>query len=305
MGVSQTVCFTLSRSKPVSKMARFHLIVLVLLASCLAAKAEDMSFRLQERDLRPNFDLDQWIFATGEIVPGTTGRFLGFVKANPQLTDGATVILNSPGGSPVEGIKLGDAIRRLRYRTDVGAEDPVPMTVTPGECLSACIYPYLGGVIGIHRFRFGKDFGGDITSEISQQLSGEIVSFIARSRADPRLFAVMSQTPPDNVQVLSSEDLKKFKIVTADIYSEEWGFEVHGPLSYLKADQITWRGENKLIFGCAPVDARPTTIVTVLSELSARQSVVNGSQHVLLFVDEQVFPVPPNLVVGQPRLEVL
>jgi hypothetical protein len=293
-------------------MARLYLVALVLLSSWYAAKAEDMSFKLQERDLRPNFDLDQWIFANGEIVPGTTGRFLGFVKANPQLTDGATVILNSPGGSPIEGIKLGDAIRQLRYRTDVGAEDPTPMTVAQGLCLSACIYPYLGGeyrylkegsVIGIHRFRFSKDFGGDITSEISQQLSGEIVSFIARSRADPRLFAVMSHTPPDDVQVLSSEDLKKFKIVTRDIYSEDWGFEVHGPLSYLKADQITSRGENKLIFGCAPVDGRLTTLVTVLSELRGRQSVVDSAQNVLLFIDEQVLPVPANLVAGQPRLE--
>ena len=177
------------------QVARLHLVILALLLSWCAARAEDMNFKLQERDLRPNFDLDQWIFATGEIVQGTTDRFLGFVKANPQLTDGATVILNSPGGSPVEGIKLGDAIRQLRYRTDVGAEDPMPMTVAPGQCFSACIYPYLGGeyrylkegsVIGIHRFRFGKDFGGRVTSEISQQLSGEIVSFIARSRADPR-----------------------------------------------------------------------------------------------------------------------
>jgi hypothetical protein len=34
------------------------------------ASAADMSFTLQERDLRPNFDLDQWIFADGEMVPG-------------------------------------------------------------------------------------------------------------------------------------------------------------------------------------------------------------------------------------------
>jgi hypothetical protein len=83
-----------------------NLIALALLSSWHAAKAEDMSFELQQRDLRPNFDLDQWIFADGEIVQGTTGRFLAFVKAHPQLRDGATVILNSPGGSPLEGIRL-------------------------------------------------------------------------------------------------------------------------------------------------------------------------------------------------------
>ena len=236
--------------------------------------AKDMSFRLQEKDLRPNLDLYQWIFADGEIVSGTTTLFLSFVKNNPQLIPGATVILNSPGGSPVEGMRFGDVIRELHYRTEVGVAGYEPLNRLPGQCMSACIYPYLGGeyrylgpgsAIGIHRFTFGKDFGGPATSEISQKLSGQIVDYIKRSRADPSLFALMTQTPPDEVYVLSSDELQRFKIVTGDIYSENWSFEVHGNVSYLKADQVTWRGENKLLFGCVKGNKSPLPFVQILS----------------------------------------
>ena len=105
------------------------------------AQAKDMTFSLQQRDLRPNFDFEQLIFADGDIVQGTTDKFKSFVHSNPGLIAGATVILNSNGGSVVEGIRLGDAIRELHYRTNVGVSDSEPMAIAPGLCLSACIYP--------------------------------------------------------------------------------------------------------------------------------------------------------------------
>ena len=91
------------------------------------AMAGEMTFTLQEKDLRPNFDLQQWIFADGVIVQGTAARFGEFTKNHPQLIPDATVILNSPGGSPIEGMLLGDAIRDLHYRTSVGAAGQDPM----------------------------------------------------------------------------------------------------------------------------------------------------------------------------------
>ena len=91
-----------------------------------------MAFTLQQEDLRPDFDLHQWIFADGELTPGTAERFHAFVEANPGLLDHATVYLNSPGGSVDEGIALGTLIRRLHYSTNVGLPGSKPMTVTPG-----------------------------------------------------------------------------------------------------------------------------------------------------------------------------
>src|ERR1700746_345776 len=96
------------------------IFVMLVVRSIAPAFSRDMDFVLQEKDRRPNFDLYQWIFADGEIVPGTTDGFQAFVRAHPQLTsDAATVVLNSPGGSATEGMRLGDAIRDLHYRTAV------------------------------------------------------------------------------------------------------------------------------------------------------------------------------------------
>ena len=156
-----------------------------------SAVANDMHFTLQEEDLRPRgFDLYQWIFADGDIVPGTSDQFKAFVASHLQLIGGATVILNSPGGSATEGMRLGETIRDLHFRTAVGVKSTEPLKSLPGQCMSACIYPYLGGdyrylddgsVIGIHRFKFGQDLGGQLTAEVSQQLSGEIVDYIKKS----------------------------------------------------------------------------------------------------------------------------
>jgi hypothetical protein len=280
-------------------------IAITLCALTCSALADDMNFTLQEKDWRPNFDLYQWIFADGEIVQGTTAKFLAFVNANPQLIRGATVILNSPGGSPSEGMQLGDSIRALHYRTDVGSAGLEPMQRRPGKCMSACIFPYLGGeyrylaaesAIGIHQFRFDRDVGGSVATQVSQLLSGEIVAFIKRSRADPNLFALMTQTPPDDIHIISPDDLNKLRVVTNDLYKEEWTFEVRNGRSYLKADQITWRGENKFLFIC---DGHKTFMMT-LTQLPDRDTVIREAKNIIVMINEQSFPVASGDVAQRP-----
>ena len=172
-----------------------------------------------------------------------------------------------------------------------------------GQCMSACIFPYFRGeyryldddsAIGIHRFSFGKDFGGAITSEVSQELSGKIVAFIKRGRADSSLFTLMTQTPPDDIYVLPRDGLVKLRVVTGDIYSEAWAYEVHGDISYLKADQVTWRGENKIIFGCPPNDMKKhMPIMMIFSELPDRESIARQAKNVILIINGK--NAPPKL----------
>src|ERR1700730_14883928 len=124
-------------------------------------------------------------------------------------------------------MRLGNVIRDMNYRTAVGTARTELMKRLPGQCMSACIFPYFRGeyryldddsAIGIHRFSFDKDFGGAITSEVSQEVSGEIVAFIKRRPPDPSLFTLMTQTPPNDIYVLPRDDLVKLRIVTGDIY---------------------------------------------------------------------------------------
>ena len=110
----------------------------------------------------------------------------------------------------------------------------------------------------------------------------------------------MTQTPPDDIHVISSEELTRLKIVTGDIYSENWSFEIHGDVAYLKADQVTWRGQNKLIFSCPP--GSPPTILT-LSELPDRESIVREAGTAILVINDQPFTVPRSRRDRQPTME--
>jgi len=288
-----------------------------------SASAKDMDFTLQEVDLRPKHDLYQWIFADGDIIPGTANRFKSFIASHPQLLADATVTLNSPGGSPIEGMLLGEIIRNRHFRTAVGRIGPEIATELlwrgnrfeplPGQCLSACIYPYLGGeyryltdgsAIGIHRFKFSKDVGGEITSEISQELSGMIVDYIKKSRADPSLFVLMTQTPPDRMSIIPRSELKALRVVTDDIFSENWIFEIIDGNTYLKADQITWRGRNKLLFICAPYhNSRvPALMAMTNTAFPAREVVIAEAKKILIFLDGKSISMPSKTIAEAPRL---
>jgi hypothetical protein len=283
--------------------------VLAVLWGIGAAAAATMDFTLVERDLRPQGDLYQWIFADGEIGEDSAQKFKDFVARNPQLMAGATVILNSPGGSVIDGMRLGDEIRDRHFRTDVGQPTADRSDLAKAECSSACVFAYLGGdyrylsgasAIGVHRFRFEEELGGEVTAEISQALSGQIVDYIVKSRADPALFTLMTQTSPDSIHIVPREELERLKVVTGDVYSEEWSYEMQDNAAYLKADQITWRGRNKLLFVCPPGEQKVPLLMTI-SELPDRDEIIKSTKTVLLILDGKPLPVVPEAVIQAPE----
>lgn len=284
-------------------------VFLALLWGIGAAAAATMDFTLVERDLRPQGDLYQWIFADGDIGEDSAQKFKNFVTGNPQLIAGATVIFNSPGGSVIDGMRLGDEIRDRHFRTDVGRPSADRSDLVNGECASACVFAYLGGdyrylsadsAIGVHRFRFEEELGGDITAEISQALSGQIVDYITKSRADPALFTLMTQTSPDSIHIVPRDELERLKVVTGDVYSEEWSFEIQDNAAYLKADQVTWRGRNKLLFVCPPGERKVPLLMTI-SELPDRDEIIKSTKTVLLILDGKPLPVAAEAVIQAPE----
>src|SRR6516162_10071254 len=58
------------------------------------------------------------IAASGMITAETPRQFLAFMRDNPA--QGATVVLESDGGSVLGALELGRAIRRLGFSTTVG-----------------------------------------------------------------------------------------------------------------------------------------------------------------------------------------
>ena len=99
------------------------------------------------------------ITASGEILQGDESKFTAFVASKFTHLDGfheVTVRLNSPGGSLVSGIALGQEIRRLRFATLVAKDD---------MCASACALMFLGGTFtGITYDGIGRylEYGGSL-----------------------------------------------------------------------------------------------------------------------------------------------
>src|SRR5262249_52090517 len=76
------------------------------------------------------------LLAHGEIVAGDTARLKAALRRGPL--SGATLYLDSPGGSLAESFRLGALIRERRLAAVVprGA-----------ECASACVFVLAGGVV--------------------------------------------------------------------------------------------------------------------------------------------------------------
>jgi hypothetical protein len=94
-----------------------------------------------------------WISATGAITSDSARDFLLFAKG--QSLAGATVVLDSDGGSVIGALALGREIRKLALNTTVGRVVDLPATSNGGsrvavlpraDCESMCAFVLLAGV---------------------------------------------------------------------------------------------------------------------------------------------------------------
>lgn len=176
---------------------------------------------------------------SGTIESGDTDRFKAYFESNADGF-GFTVALDSPGGSMMEGIRLGEYLRQTGINTlvarypkrpdgmdnfDYSAFHPIP----GAECSSACALAFLGGVersidsggaIGFHQF-----YGGDgersaaETMEQTQTFSGVVANYLRKMGAAPDLFELMSVTPPEELFVPLDSDLAALGITTSSAFS--------------------------------------------------------------------------------------
>jgi hypothetical protein len=105
----------------------------------VASKGLAMGFRLS----------DHTIYATGAIEQGDSAKLERLVRDNDLTSniDKYVVRLNSPGGSVLEGMRLGTVIRDAQLETFIGRGE---------TCASACALAFLGGT---RRFATGTGVG--------------------------------------------------------------------------------------------------------------------------------------------------
>src|SRR5271167_1221832 len=89
---------------------------MLILTVALAFASSPMRFELQGNG--GNCSTCSWILAEGEIMSDTADKFRDFLQGQSLLTgDAISIRLNSPGGSLIGGIKLGEAIRENKFST--------------------------------------------------------------------------------------------------------------------------------------------------------------------------------------------
>jgi hypothetical protein len=130
-------------------LAKILAVFVVVVAGSSGALA--MDFHLESiSDGHCRAHCPRVIVAEGQISNSTPNEFVDFLRENVGNRDLRTIVmLDSQGGYVVASMELGRIFRRI------GAA-----TVVANQCLSACVYAFMGGVkrvaprgavLGIHR----------------------------------------------------------------------------------------------------------------------------------------------------------
>jgi len=182
------------------------------------------------------------IGASGMITADTSRQFITFVRDNALQAlqggqAGATVVLESDGGSVLGALDLGRAIRRFGFATTVGrvVERRSTTSIKYGEttaradCQSMCSFVLLGGVqryvppaarVLVHQIWLGDRredaVAANYTAEdlvVVQRDIGAILQYTTEMGGDVELVALSLRVPPwEPMRALTREELRRMKL---------------------------------------------------------------------------------------------
>jgi hypothetical protein len=250
-------CNYLGKSSPslkagttkLGKATGFFLCVVVTAIQLSDEKcfAEKMTFH--SRSIGGNTAGSEWIAAEGEISDDTAEDLYSYLNKEysfdkrPVAWD---IRLNSPGGSLIGGIRLGEWIRNHRFESEVGTSVPGGpgwWKRGPGICASACAFAFIGGVardagpgeIGVHQFYdqvslrdpSAKMFNA-IDLSAQQLVSAILIDYTYRMGVDPRFVSIAASTSPGNMHFLNELELDELKVRWKPKEFEPWAIEPSG-----------------------------------------------------------------------------
>jgi hypothetical protein len=182
-----------------------------------------------------------WISAAGAITADSARDFLLFAKG--QNLSGATVVLDSDGGSVIGALALGREIRKLSLNTTVGRVVDLPATtnaephvaVLPrADCESMCAFVLLAGVqrtvpaearVMVHQIWLGDrredPTAASYTAEdlvLVQRDIGRLARYTAEMGASMDLLDLALRIPPwEPMHALTRDELRTTRLATDDL----------------------------------------------------------------------------------------
>ncbi len=160
---------------------------------------------------------------TGSIEPGSAERFAEEIGRRGEYVD--TVALDSPGGSVLDAIAIGRAIREAGFGT---------LVESGSLCASSCPLIFAGGVtrdaaadaaIGVHQIYATTPVAdaaalalaaGTAMSE-AQRATATITRYLIEVGIDPALWIHALETPPDRLYYLTPQEVSEYRLTTAGV----------------------------------------------------------------------------------------
>lgn len=242
------------------------LTLLIFLAKSSVVVAATMTFTIGWQG-----NCCEWISGEGEITDRTPADFRAFVKGRQTETavfsksaHGTvpnTIFLASTGGSLMAAMELGRMIRKLGLTTIVGVSRPYPNsrenTTVAGDCLSACVFAYAGGVyryyqdpgleghyyynvpgsrLGIHQASFksemaiikspaAQDIAASLGVQVGQLITSIEIAYMVEMGIDPAVIGIAASIPAKGMHFLTEEEAVRFKLAMQFDRKPQWSLK--------------------------------------------------------------------------------
>lgn len=155
--------------------------------------------------------------AEGSIDPGSAARFAAEIEARGEYVK--TVSLNSPGGALDDAMAMAKLVRGKGIATEV-ADGAI--------CASSCPLFFAGGLtrtagpkaaVGVHQFYAASQTPTAPAQAMSdaQATTARISRHLIDMGIDPALWLHALDTPPQALYYFSSEEMAKYRLVTAPV----------------------------------------------------------------------------------------
>ncbi|MEH3111532.1 MAG: hypothetical protein PGN22_15675 [Agrobacterium cavarae] len=160
----------------------------------------------------------QYILGTGDIRPQDEIVLSSMIASLPEIS---MVVLSSPGGSVSTAIGMGETVRNADIET---------MVAPKGQCLSACLFAFIGGTkrhvptsaqLGSHQFRWSDNGHTTKDAQIAQALSAKVLRHFIAMGVDPDALTYVLETPPNDMFVFTDFAMEKFKLTTPSAATEK------------------------------------------------------------------------------------
>ena len=235
------------------------LVMLSVIASSVMALEFSTPRHLQQEETKRIMEGDPFrIYATGQIAESDAAQLEALAKTHSL--DSAIVIFDSPGGSLVGSLALGETIRKLGFFTGIGRFKDGKI-VPDGICASACAYAFAGGTgryyaspkskLGLHQFH---SKAGEISSGLSQSMSGMLVAYLQKMGIDALAFSVSAIAGPDDMIWLSVAEAEKLKFANNGVLPTTAELKLAEGMIYLRIEQIRDKATGRFIFHCIKGD---------------------------------------------------